>query len=177
MSFLGLSRSSGIFPICPFPLFRLLTAPTRNSPERVRDTISLIFFSLLYIYNIQIILIKCKENHPKNKDFSSQTSPQKSGKEGRNAQENKDFLANPKKQVSTKKQGKEDQGWTFPEKSGTPRFSFSQRVKGLGARTCKRGISAVLARYHMKIIGKIPTPIKIKLALPPPLLRNPNTPP
>ena len=29
----------GIFPICPFPLSRLLRAPTRNSPERVRDTI------------------------------------------------------------------------------------------------------------------------------------------
>ena len=30
----------GIFPICSFPLsLGLLTAPTRNSPERVRDTI------------------------------------------------------------------------------------------------------------------------------------------
>ena len=51
LSFLGLSRffpdfpdlsgdSSGIFLICPFPVsLGLLTAPTRNSPERVRDTI------------------------------------------------------------------------------------------------------------------------------------------
>ena len=50
LSFLGLSRffwdfpdllgdGPGIFPICPFPLFSLLRAPTRNSPERVRDTI------------------------------------------------------------------------------------------------------------------------------------------
>ena len=51
LSFLGLSRffwdfpdlsggdSPGIFPIGPFPLSRLLTAPTRNSPERVCDTI------------------------------------------------------------------------------------------------------------------------------------------
>ena len=50
LSFLGLSRFSGIFPICSgmvrgfsrFVLFlflSLLRAPTRNSPERVRDTI------------------------------------------------------------------------------------------------------------------------------------------
>ena len=50
LSFLGLSRFSGIFPICSgmvrgfsrFVLFLflgLLRAPTRNSPERVRDTI------------------------------------------------------------------------------------------------------------------------------------------
>ena len=35
--------SPGIFQICPFPLSRLLIllkAPTRNSPEKVRDTIS-----------------------------------------------------------------------------------------------------------------------------------------
>ena len=49
-SFLGLSRffrdfpdlsgdSSGIFPICDFLFLGLLTAPTRNSPERVCDTI------------------------------------------------------------------------------------------------------------------------------------------
>ena len=35
-----LGYSPGIFPICPFPLSRpLLSAPTRNSLERVRDTI------------------------------------------------------------------------------------------------------------------------------------------
>ena len=52
LSFLGLSRfvrdfpdlsgdSSGIFPICPFPLSRPIKkkAPMRNSPERVRDTV------------------------------------------------------------------------------------------------------------------------------------------
>ena len=30
----------GFFPICPFPLSRPSKAPTRNIPERVRDTIS-----------------------------------------------------------------------------------------------------------------------------------------
>ena len=50
LSFLGLSRffrdfpdllghGPGIFPICPFPLSRPIRARTRNSPERVRDTI------------------------------------------------------------------------------------------------------------------------------------------
>ena len=50
LSFLGLSRFSGIFPICsgmvrgfsrfvPFLFLSLLRAPTGNSPERVRDTI------------------------------------------------------------------------------------------------------------------------------------------
>ena len=50
LSFLGLSRfirdfpdlrgdGPGIFPICPFLFLGLLRAPTRNSPERVRDTI------------------------------------------------------------------------------------------------------------------------------------------
>ena len=37
-----LSCPPGIFPICPFPLSRpikLIAAPTRNSPERVRDSI------------------------------------------------------------------------------------------------------------------------------------------
>ena len=32
-------RLSGVFPICPSLSLGLLTAPTRNSPERVRDTI------------------------------------------------------------------------------------------------------------------------------------------
>ena len=50
LSFLGLSRffgnfpdllgdGPGIFPISPFLFLGLLRAPTRNSPERVRDTI------------------------------------------------------------------------------------------------------------------------------------------
>ena len=50
LSFLGLSRFSGIFPIwpgsvwgfsrfVPFLFLCLLRAPTRNSPKRVRDTI------------------------------------------------------------------------------------------------------------------------------------------
>ena len=50
LSFLGLSRFSGIIPICsgmvrgfsrfvPFLFLSLLRAPTRNSPERVHDTI------------------------------------------------------------------------------------------------------------------------------------------
>ena len=35
-----LGHGPGIFPICPFPLSRpTLRAPTRNSPDRVRDTI------------------------------------------------------------------------------------------------------------------------------------------